>query len=187
MSRARLISLVLCIASVWLMLPSAAAFEDLSDIPNARDKAMYILKFHRFVTWPQEKLAAGAPITIGVVGAEKIAQELAMQSALRPPDKRMINVVPLKPGDSLEGIHTLFIGNDQLQRQPNAWLEEAKGKPILCITDSGDAMLPGSMINLVQDNERIRFDVSLTAAEHGRIELSAGLLTVAREVYGGKK
>ena len=48
-------------------------------------------------------------------------------------------------------------------------------------------MLPGSMINLVQDNERIRFDVSLTAAEHGRIELSAGLLTVAREVYGGKK
>lgn len=187
MSRLRLISLVLSIASVWLTLPSAAAFEDLSSMTTARDKAMYILKFHRFVIWPKDVLAAGEPIVIGVVGAERVAQELAVQAAQRPPDKRMINVVPLKPGDSLEGIHTLFIGNDQLQRQPNAWLEEAKGKPILCITDSGDAMPPGSMINLVQDNERIRFDVSLTAAEHGRIELSAGLLTVAREVYGGKK
>lgn len=187
MSRRRLIFLLLSVVSIWLTMPSALAFDDVSGTPSARDKALYILKFHRFVTWPRDVLAADAPVVIGVVGADNVAQELVQQSALRPPDKRRISVVQLKPGDSLADIHTLFIGNDQMQQQPNAWLAEAKGKPILCITDSGDRMPSGSMINLVQDADRIRFDVSLTAAEHSRIELSAALLTVAREVYGGKK
>lgn len=187
MSRFRLIFLLLPIATLWLTSPDAMAFDDVSGTPSASDKATYILKFHRFVTWPNDVLAADAPVIIGVVGADNVAQELIQQSAQRPPDKRKINVVQLQPDDSLAGIHTLFIGNDQMQRQPDAWLAKAKGKPILCITDSGGTMPSGSMINFVQDNNRTRFDVSLTAAEHARIELSAALLTVAREVYGGKK
>ena len=186
-SRLRLFSILLCIAGLCLAAPSTMAFDDVPGTPDARDKALYILKFHRFATWPQGMLAPGATLVIGVAGAEKIAQALDQEAAQRPADKRPVNVVRLQPGDPLTGIHILFIGNDQSPQQMQAWLAQAKGKPVLCVTDNRDSMPAGSMINLVQDNDRTRFDVSLTAAEHSRIELSAALLTVAREVYGGKK
>lgn len=183
----RLAFLLLLLAAPWLVVPLAGAFDDVPSTSSAQEKAAYILKFHRFATWPKEALAQDAPIVIGLVGAEDVAQELARQSAQRTPEKRRITTVQLQPGDSLGGIHILFIGNDQMDRQASMWLAAAKGQPILCITDSGNTMPPGSMINLVSDSDRTRFDVSLTAAEHAGIELSAALLIVAREVYGARK
>lgn len=187
MIKLKLVSFLLSVVSFWLLAPAAMSHPHDETIPDARAKAIYIIKFLRFATWPQDVLAPQAPVLIGVAGATEIAQELIAQAGERPADKRKVSIVQLQPGDSLAGIHMLFIGNDQGQQQLNAWLEEAKGKPVLCVTDTGEKIPPGSMINFVHDRDRIRFDVSLTAAEHSRIELSAALLTVAREVYGGNK
>lgn len=171
---------------LWLTASPALALSVAKGVQESTAKAAYIIKFKKFVTWPEDTAPASAPIVIGVAGSNTVASELADQIAKRPASKRQITSVQLQPGDSLEGIHILYIGNDQTQAQITTWLSQAQGKPVLAITDA-ENMPPGSMINFVQEENRVRFDVSLTAAELGRIKLSAALLSVAREVYGGKK
>ena len=53
---------------------------------------------------------------------------------------------------------------------------------MLGVTENEQGLPPGSAIKFVLDNNRVRFDVSLPAAERNNLQLSAGLLSVARKV-----
>lgn len=148
-------------------------------------KAAHILKFQKYATWPEEALPESTPIVIGVVGADEVVASLEQLAAKREHSKQPVIIKKLEPSGSLNGIHLLYIGQDRTLELTD-WLAQASGKPILFVTDTGNNMPPGSMINFIEEDDRIRFDVSLTAAELSQIELSAALLTVARQVYGGK-
>lgn len=159
--------------------------EAMSHVTEGEVKAAHVYKFKKYVEWPTEVLPEGAPIVVGIVGAEDVATALDRLVIQRETTRRQVEVVRLQRGDSLAGIHILYVGNDRALELAD-WLARAEGKPILCVTDTDNSMPPGSMINFVKDNERTRFDISLTAAERSQIKLSAALLTVARQVYGGK-
>jgi hypothetical protein len=150
-------------------------------LTDAEIKAGFIIKFKRYASWPQDVVTEDGPITIGVVGAPDIAQELERRVNRRAIAKRQVSVKRLQSGDPINDIHVLFIGNDRMSEFPD-WLARTQGRSILLVTDSGNGMPAGSMINFVREDERIRFDVATKAAEPGRIKLSADLLTVARQV-----
>lgn len=151
---------------------------------NDEVKAAHIFKFHKYATWPVDALPESSPLVIGVVGAEEVAATLE-QLAAKHEHSQPIIIQKLQTNGSLNGIHLLYIGQDRALELSD-WLAQASGKPILFVTDNGNIMPPGSIINFVQEDDRIRFDISLTAAELSQIKLSAALLTVARQVYGGK-
>lgn len=156
-----------------------------ANISDAEIKADFLIKFKRYTTWPEDRLPADAPITIGVVGASDIAQELERKAAARGAYKRQIRIKRVQPGDPIPDINMLFIGNDRMA-EFNDWLGRTQGQPILIVTDSGNGTPPGSMINFVREKERVRFDVSMATATASGLKLSAELLTVARQVEGGK-
>ena len=62
-------------------------------------------------------------------------------------------------------------------------LEATREQPILTVTESAGAIADGSIINFTVDAERVRFEVSLYAAELSRLRLNARLLAVAQAVY----
>lgn len=159
--------------------------EAMSHVTESEVKAAHVFKFKKYVEWPAEALPEGEPIVVGVVGAEDVAKALDRLVEQRETSRRQVEVRRLERSDSLAGIHILYVGRDKALDLQD-WLGRAQGKPILCVTDTDNSMPPGSMINFVQDNDRTRFDISLTAAERSQIKLSAALLTVARQVYGGK-
>jgi len=171
---------------IAILLAGATPVLQAGDYPKdqseAQVKAAYLIKFEKYATWPQDTLPAGAPIEIGIVGAATVARELESRNA---GNSGKIRVKRLQPGDSLQGVHILFIGSDK-SAEISDWLANVEGKPVLTVTDTDGRMPPGSIINFVHDGGRVRFDVSLTAADRSRIKLSAALLTVARQVYGGK-
>lgn len=173
--------------AVLLLAPFGAQAKDesMAGLSEPEVKAIHIFKFQKYADWPPQVLTPGTPIVIGVVGAEEVAQVLQRLALKREPTRQPIRVEQLEQGDSLEDVHILFIGEDRML-ELNDWLSRAEGKAILLVTDTEQGMPPGSMINFVQENGRTRFDVSLTAAERSHVKLSAALLTVAREVYGGK-
>lgn len=152
---------------------------------NDEIKAAHIFKFQKYTTWPEDVLPESTPLVIGVVGAEEVAASLEQLAAKHEYSKQPVIIKKLQANGSLNGIHLLYIGQDRTL-EISDWLAQASGKPILFVTDTGNNMPPGSMINFIEEDDRIRFDVSLTAAELSRIKLSAALLTVARQVYGGK-
>lgn len=186
MKRANFATFVLLLAAL-LLAPFAvlAKEESMSGLSEPEVKAAHIFKFKKFADWPAPTLPPGSPIVIGVAGAEDVTQALQRLARKRESSRQPVQVKQLEHGESLDGIHVLFVGKDKTL-ELNDWLSHAEGKPILIVTDAEPNMPSGSMINFVQDNGRTRFDVSLTAAERSQVKLSAALLTVAREVYGGK-
>ena len=144
-------------------------------------KAAFLYKFGGFVEWPA---TAFAPFSIGVLGAEAVAAELERVVAGRTVQGRSISVQKVKRGDSLTGLHLLFVGQSEAGRLAEI-LSAAKGQPLLVVTETEDALTRGSMINFITVDDKVRFDVALPQAERGQLRISARLLAVARKVITG--
>jgi hypothetical protein len=168
------------------LLAAASSTAQVRDAPVAPTtlKAAFLYKFASYVEWPDRPTAADAPITIGVAGAEPFAAELAEITRGRTVAGRPINVRRLMAGDSFEGLQILFIGG-QARGGERGLLADARSRPILTVTESAGALAEGSIINFTQDKDRLRFEISLYAAEQSRLKLNSRLLAVADAVHRG--
>lgn len=143
-------------------------------------KAAFLYNFGSYVEWPPDVLAAG-DLVIGVVGADSIARELRRLLPGRTIENREVHARVLRPKDSLDGVHILYIGR-VTEADTAALIERAAQRSVLVITDTPDRMQPGSMINFVIENRRVRFEIAPDAAERARLKLSSRLLSVALRV-----
>ncbi len=144
-------------------------------------KAAYLYRFADYVEWPGAQAAAGLPITIGVLGADPLAAELASMTVGRSVAGRPIEVRQLEPEQSLDDLQVLFIGSGADDRE--AVLEIARTLPVLTVTEVDGALTEGSIVNFVTSQQRVRFEISLPAAEASGLRLDSGLLSVAQRVY----
>lgn len=178
---------VACAATLWIQAatPAPAAAQNVaSSTPlERRVKAAFLYKFLAYAEFPSSAFAdANAPLTIGVIDADDLAAELAHIVAGRTVGGRAITVLALHESEIGTPVHMLFVGGQdaarvsRLLRQANA---------LLVVTESDNALPPGSAINFRIIDERVRFDVALDAAEKNGIKLSSRLLTVANRVQKG--
>jgi hypothetical protein len=146
-------------------------------------KAAFLYKFGAFVEWPASAFRSpAAPLAIGVVGADDVADELERVTSGRKVHEHPVTVRRLRRGDPVAGLHVLFVGEGEGGRLREI-LAGARGQPVLVVTDAPrSSPPPGSMINFVTEDDRMRFDVALAPAEEGRLKISARLLAVARKV-----
>lgn len=148
-------------------------------------KAAFLYKFASYVQWPDSESAGDSPIVIGVLGNRDFADELAEITAGRTVSNRPISIRRLdedEPADSLDVLDVLFIGDEERAELPRV-LAATSQRPILTVTESSGAIADGAIINFTVDAERVRFEVSLYAAEVSRLRLNARLLAVAQQVY----
>ncbi len=147
-----------------------------------RVKAAFLYKFGSYIEWPSRSFAGtDSPVTIGVMGADTLAGELAQIVAGRNVNGRPVVVRRLRPGDPIAGLHVLFIGGSDRGRLAEI-LAAAKGRPLLTVTESEEGLELGSVINFVVVEDKVRFDVAPPPAESGGLKISARLLGVARKV-----
>jgi hypothetical protein len=144
-------------------------------------KAAYLYKFAGYVEWPDAADSAARTLTIGVLESTEMADELARITAGREINNRPVLIRRLEIGDSLDGLHVLFVGAHDSERLESLLLP-ALELPILTVTESAGALSDGSVINFTIDHERVRFEVSLPAAVRSRLKLSSRLLAVAQRV-----
>jgi hypothetical protein len=174
-------ALLACVtaAASW----QAWAAEDPESL-ELRVKAAFLYKFAGYVEWPTKSFAGPEmPVTIGVIGAESLATELAQAVTGRTVNDRPVAVKRLKAGESLAGIHVLFVG-----RAENARLDQlaqsAQPRSILTVSESDGALARGSVINFILAGGRVRFEIALDSAEKSGLKLSSRLLAVAQQVTG---
>lgn len=149
-----------------------------------RVKAAFLYKFLGYAEFPPQAFTdASGPLTIAVVGSDEMAAELARIASGRVVAGRPILVRPLREHDQVPPVHLLFVaGSDGeragrvLRAAPGAWLT---------VTECEGGLRVGSVINFRIVDERVRFDVSLDAAERKNVKLSSRLLTVANRVQKG--
>lgn len=182
--RAAALCLALCSMYSVSLAQSSAAGNDAAAIED-RVKAASLYKFLNYVEWPSASFAkSDSPYVIGVVNADDIADELSKFAAGRILNSRSVAVKRLRTGDPLNGIHVLFIGDNEKARQPQ-WLKQTQLQPVLTVTETEGALAQGSMINFRIVDDRVRFEVALEPAEKSGLKLNSRMLAVAISVSKG--
>jgi len=174
----------LCLAAV--LSYSACFAQGTANLAEYQIKAAYLYKFLGFIEWPPSAFQPpDAPLTIGVLGAGSLADELTQIVANRQAGGRPVLVRRVQPGQPTTDLHVLFVARAETHRLA-AMAAATKDKPLLVVTETDEAATQqGSAINFVVVDDKVRFDVALQAVERASLKVSARLLTVARKVYPG--
>jgi hypothetical protein len=147
-----------------------------------RVKAAFLYKFAGYVVWPVSSFPRlDTPVRIGVMGDDAVATELSQMVAGRTIERRPVSVQRIRPDEPVEGFHILFVGSGAIERLPVIG-HALQSRPVLVVTESTGALNAGSMINFVIREGRVRFEISLPAAEENGLALRSGLLAVAQSV-----
>jgi hypothetical protein len=178
----------LALVALMAMLLGTAAparAQEVSAAPERAVKAAFLYKFLGYVEWPPAALPqADTPLVIGIMGADEIAAELAQITTGRTVDNRSLVVRRLRDGDPLAGLHAIFVGRSEAARMAPL-LRAAQQRGILTVTESPGALDLGSTINFLLLEGRVRFEISVDAAEKSGLKLSSRLLSVAQAVRTG--
>lgn len=147
-------------------------------------KAAYIYRFTGYVDWP-ENTVAGHPFVIAVYGDPGLAAALKRLLPGHPINKQPAEVHEVSRIQDLAGAQMLYVGPghaDFLRA-----VAEHQGRPMLIVSDDEQGLDLGSVFNFVTVDNRVRFEVSLTAADRVGVKISSELLSVAIRVHGGRR
>ncbi|MDB5907315.1 MAG: hypothetical protein JWP34_1429 [Massilia sp.] len=150
-------------------------------------KAAFLYKFLGYVEYPESALPnTGEPLVIGVLGDDEVAEELRRISTGRSMNGRAVVVRKLRANDAPGKLHLLFIGDGDAADIDKA-LAAVRQAPVLTVTETSRNLRQDSVINFRVVDERVRFEVSLDAAERNNLKLSSRLLAVAYKVQRNGK
>jgi len=172
-------------AGLCLLATPNVAFgaDDTAGVLERRVKAALLYRFLNYVEWPEAaQPPAGTPFTIGVVGADALAAELADFATGKTVLNHPLVVRPLRAGDAARDVHVLFVARGE-SAQTAAILRNAPAN-VLVVTEAEDGLTQGGVINFILFDGQVRFDVSLENARRRGLRLSARLLSVAHLVLG---
>ena len=168
------------LAMVFLSL-TVLAEED----PIAEDtlKAVYSFKFAMFADWPDSKLSNNAT-TLGfcIVGKNPFGR-----SALEAIEGKQVKEKSLRieffesgllPDDALNDCHILFVSQSETIRLRNI-LKSLRHRPILTISDIEGFSSQSGMITLIKSDDRIQFEINLSAIKRAGLSLSSKIIELA--------
>jgi hypothetical protein len=140
-------------------------------------KAAFLYHFATFVQWP-ETSQTGEVFSVAVLGADDIVAELERFLPGREIQGRPIKVRRLRSLAQLGDAAVLFIGATQNSQLPHL-IRKVQDRPMLVVTEAPGALKAGSTINFRIVDDRVRFEISLIAAERAGLVLSSRLLSAA--------
>jgi hypothetical protein len=143
-------------------------------------KAAFLFRFASYVHWPEASPRQDR-FVVGVAGAESMARQLEELAPRVTVRGRRAEVRRVSRAEDLDGVQILFVDEASLKRT-RALRRAALEKPILLVTDTRDGLDAGSVINFVEADRNVRFEISLIAADRAQLRIDSALLSVAARV-----
>ena len=141
--------------------------------------------FARFVEWPPELFADNqTPFSIAVLGNDRLGAILDSTLQGKTVNNRRITILHLKWPTDLKPYHIVFIGSSE-PHLPQI-MESLQGVPVLTVTEAEVITHSKSVINLIVDDKKVRFEIDIDKAEHSGLKISSKLLMLARVFRNGK-
>jgi hypothetical protein len=145
-------------------------------------KAAFIYNFAKFVEWPAQKLADdGAPIVIGVLGPNPFGDELENALKGRQINGRPVVVRQFDNVEAAKAAHLLFVSlNDESKLR-----KALKEYGVLTVGQSESFARNGGIITFTFEDDKLRFEINIGAAEQAGLKISAQLQKLAKNVRKG--
>jgi uncharacterized protein DUF4154 len=170
---------------------AVSAFQVLSLISQAQEarpteaqvKAAYIYNFGKFVRRSSDRGALPDSFQICILGKDPFGPVLDSTVAGETIDGKRITVHRLAGLQGVDQCGMLFIGASEEGRLAPI-LATALRRNVPTVSDIRNFADRGGLIGLVKQQDRIRFEVNLNAADQSHLVLSSELLKVATKVIG---
>ena len=145
-------------------------------------KAVYLLNFGKFLSWPRNAADASATaFPICILGQDPFGRSLDATLAGESINGKSVLARRLERPQEALACKILFIGRSEEPRL-GAILDVLGNAPVLTVSDIPDFTLRGGMIQFILEQDRVRFSINLAAAESSGLTVSSQLLKVATSV-----
>lgn len=145
-------------------------------------KAAFVFHFAQLVDWPSDA-PKGTDESFDVCLPDDESHRQELQSTLegKPIGNRTMHVRLLNKSQSAEGCRIFFLSRNAGRRQAE-FLRTLHGQPVLTVGDADTFLTEGGMIRLHFEQDKIRFDINVGAAELCHLKISSRLLLLATSV-----
>lgn len=145
-------------------------------------KAAFLYNFTRFVEWPPEAFPKpNDPIMICILGENPFGSALEQITRGKLVSDRSIRVKEVGSGQEGRACQVLFISSSE-RKEIRAILGELRGASVLTVGDAQRSAEEGCIIEFLLENNKVRFEINTTAADHARLKISSKLLNLAKAV-----
>jgi hypothetical protein len=186
--RAALAILPILLVSAWLNAQNA---------PGSSEyliKAGFIYNFANLVQWPSTSFAQpDSPIVIVILGEDHFGTTLD-----RALEGKKVNARPfvIKRARSVSELQRtlgpqkecqiLYVSTSEMPHLGEA-IQVLRGAPVLTIGETPGFARSGGIINLILEDNKVRFEVNVQAAKDADLNISSRLLALARIIPEGRK
>jgi YfiR/HmsC-like len=143
-------------------------------------KAAFVYNFTKFIDWLGESVRS-LTFQICVLGQNPFGSELTQLTDGKVIEGHPVQVLIVTNYHLARSCQVVFISASE-----NAHMKEIlsalRGRSVLTVGDSQGFVDAGGMIELLVEDERMRFEVNLHAANEARLKISAKLLSLAKAV-----
>lgn len=181
------LALLRAVSIAWLVFAASevAAQGNLSG--EYQVKAAFLFHFAQFVDWPPEAFKdAASPLTYCTAGRDPFQGALEASLNGKMIGDRPVRVVHFRQVEEIRGCQILFLGTPE-KKFISATLANLRASPVLTVGESENFARVGGMIGFFLEDNKVRFEINLDAAERAKLKISARLLALAKTVIGGPK
>lgn len=168
-----------CVLLVLLLLSSSSAA---SEADEYRAKATFLAAFPNFIDWPDAAFASEkAPFVICVFGGFSFGTSLAELTRGAMAHGRRIEVRWARKEQELPACHILFVSRSETKRYRSI-LKTVYAAGVLTVGATPDFLAHGGVIAFLVQDDRLQFEVNITAADEAHLTIRASMLVLARHV-----
>ena len=144
-------------------------------------KAVYLEKFSRFVTWPEEcKMNdPSKPFIISVMGSTQLTENLEQIYSIQKINNKKVIIKKISNLYEIENSHVLFIAESERKNLQNI-LALTKNLPVLTVSETLNFAEKGVIINFYEEKKKLRFEVNESAVLQSPLQMSFYLLNSAK-------
>jgi hypothetical protein len=147
-------------------------------------KAVFLLNFARFVTWPEQAFGTpDAPIVVCVLGQDPFGSALDEVLANERIGNRPLAARRVASADTIDGCQLLFVSERDARRH-DTLLHALAARPVLTVGDEAAFARSGGMVGFELEDGTVRITVNPDALRNAGLTMSSQILRMARIVGG---
>ena len=145
-------------------------------------KAAFLFHFAQLTNWPSGTFQhAGDPLTFCTTGRDPFNGALETMLSGKMVKEHSVRILHLKQLSGVEGCHVLFIGASESAHLATLFTS-LRNLPILTTGETDEFVKLGGMIGFQREQDRLRFDINVPAAEKCNMTFSSELLSLAKSI-----
>ncbi len=147
-----------------------------------RVKLAFLYNFAQFVEWPADAFPdPGSPLKICVVGNNPFSGAIEQSLRGRAVGGHPLELKTLSPQEDPRGCQLIFVRATEMKSAARIFAL-MRGSSTLTVGEAPSFAARGGVINLVREENKLRFEVNIKAVSQTRLKLSSKLLALARIV-----